>query len=198
MSIATDFGESSTTLLQPPQQTFRRRRVKGYAINTDDESYSSDCGEQPDPVARENIFSVLDDKSLTCVGDEDEEDYPSYPHAFVIHEHSKDVVCFSEMADGELSASNLPLPLYTEKITVPQDLSRGEQFLAAFTMYGELSSARTDDHFDVVFKRLQHEWTFIGGLVRSFMSFVPRQLLIHLFKARRSGCCRYSRIFDLA
>lgn len=175
MSIATDFGESSTTLLQPPQQAIiRRRRVKGYAINTDDESYSSDCGEQSDSMVRDNIFSLLDDKSLTCVGDEDEEDYPSHPHALVIHQHSKDVVCLSEMADGEMSASNLPLPLYTEKITVSPDLSRSEQLLAAFTMYGELSSARTDDHFDVVFKRLQHEWTFIGGLVCSFMTFVSR------------------------
>lgn len=40
------------------------------------------------------------------------------------------------------------------------------------TMYGELSSAETADHFEPIFRRLQQEWTFIGGLVRFFFSFV--------------------------
>jgi len=55
---------------------------------------------------------------------------------------------------------------------VPPNLSK---ILASMTMYGELSSAETADHFEPIFRRLQQEWTVIGGLVRFSLPFFQTQ-----------------------
>jgi len=160
--VASEFVRNLKSI-QSENQRIRRRRVRGYTIDTDEEPYSTDCDQSSSGRADKNKFSILDDTSFTYV--DDEEDEKIHPHALIIHEHSKDVICLSDLADGQLSASNLPLPMYTEKLTVLPDLSRGERMLAAFTIYGDLSMARSDDQFEPIFKRLQHEWTFIGGLL---------------------------------
>jgi len=142
-----------TQNLHSPQQSIRRR-IKGYAIDTDDEISSSPGGYQSDEQLR------CENASLTCVGDDDE--LCQHHHALIIHPYSKDVISFSTM---EAAASNLPLPLYTEKLTVPPDFSAGEKLLASCTLYGDLSVAKTDDDFDPVFRRLQQEWSQSGALV---------------------------------
>lgn len=141
-----------TQSLLPPQSI--RRRIKGYAIDTDDEVGSSDGGYLSDNNLRG------EDASLTCVGDEDE---------LVIHPYSKDIISFATM---KVVASNLPLPLYAEKVTVPPDFSAGEKLLASCTMYGDLSVAKTDDHFEPVYRRVQQEWNQSGALVRVLLKLV--------------------------
>jgi hypothetical protein len=61
------------------------------------------------------------------------------------------------------------LPSYTEKIEVDSPPSYVERALSSFTMYRELKEATLDSQFEAVFQRLQQEWTFVGGLVRTFL-----------------------------
>ncbi|KDR68662.1 hypothetical protein GALMADRAFT_230988 [Galerina marginata CBS 339.88] len=145
----------------PPAQSTIRRRIKGYAVNSDDDMCSTDGGEYiPDdrPLQDDNSYTN------TCVDDDDDE----YSKALVYRLGSSgEVISLSprEDEDGWLAFSPLPLPLYTEKLTVPRDLTRAERVLASMTMYAELAAAETEDDFEPVFRRLQHEWTFIGGLL---------------------------------
>ena len=139
-----------------------RRRIKGYAISTDDELYSSD-GEY---VPKE----CYEDNSLTCVGDEEPCCFSQHD-PLIIHPSPKDIVSFSSLME-EIAASNIPLPLYTEKIKVPPEFSRGQKWLASCTVYGDLTLAQTDDHFEQTFRRLQQEWSQNGALVRSCPNLV--------------------------
>ncbi|KAJ3505614.1 hypothetical protein NLJ89_g7326 [Agrocybe chaxingu] len=140
-------------------QTLRRRKVRGYVINSDD-GYSTE-GSFIAPPPRRRLLS--DDVAIV-------EEAPSYDedeHRLVVHSHPQDTISFADMAEG-LPASDLPLPLYTEKLVVPPDyshLTRGERVLVSFTLYGEMCTARTDAQFEPIFRRLQAEWTFIGGLL---------------------------------
>lgn len=147
-----------------------RRRIKGYAISTDDEIYSSDG----DCTTKERF----EESSQTCVGEEDPNlDFSL--HDLVIHPYPKDIVVLSSTADI-IAASNIPLPRYTEKIKVPPDFSRGQQLVASCTVYGDLSLARNDDHFEPVFRRLQQEWSQNGALVSS--STNRRSLILTFLK----------------
>lgn len=136
-----------------------RRRIKGYAISTDDELYSSD-GEYIPIVTKE----CYEDSSLTCVGDEEPCCF-SQQDPLIIHPSPKDILSFSSLMET-IAASNIPLPLYTEKIKVPSEFSLGQKWLASCTVYGDLTLAQTDDHFEHVFRRLQQEWSQNGALVR--------------------------------
>lgn len=65
------------------------------------------------------------------------------------------------------------LPRYTEKVVVPPELNRLERVLAAFTVYAELKTAQRESQFEDVFRRLQIEWTYVGGLVRRLLCICP-------------------------
>jgi len=163
-----DFGDPPGPILHP-YQNLRRRRVRGYIIDSEEEPYSTDESEiqekeQPLEGGHNSFSGLLDDD--TCVDDEDGHRGKGDPYSYP---GSGEIISITP-ADGEgwMACSDLPLPLYTEKITVPPNLSKPEKILASMTMYGELSSAETPDQFEPVFRRLQHEWTFIGGLVRLF------------------------------
>ena len=75
------------------------------------------------------------------------------------------------------------LPRYTEKVEVPPSLSRLERTLASFTTYKEMKEANMDSHFELVFARLQLEWTYMGGLVCRFrfISMFPNHGPLSLF-----------------
>lgn len=142
-----------------------RRRIKGYSISTDEELYSSD--EFMSRITMERY----EDSSLTCIGDQ-EPSCDFFQHdPLVFHPYAKDIVSLTSMAEN-IAASNVPLPLYTEKIKVPPDFSRGQQLLASCTVYGDLSLAQTVDHFEPIFRRLQQEWYQNGALVCSGFVFV--------------------------
>ncbi|KAF9524634.1 hypothetical protein CPB83DRAFT_886178 [Crepidotus variabilis] len=152
-SLRGELHSERTQLLQPPSTI--RRRIKGYAINTDDEIYSTDSECVPD------IKRLDEDKSITCVGDGDE----YFDDTLTIHAYPKDIIQLTTGPNGEIMASNVPLPMYTEKLTVPPDFIGPERFLASFTMYGELSVARTPEEFDSPIRRLQQEWGYNGAML---------------------------------
>jgi len=167
-SELVDFGDPPNPIPNP-YQNLRRRRVRGYTINSDEDPYSTDESEiqekqQPLEGGHNGFSGLLDDD--TCVDDEDGHRGKGHPYSYA---GSGEIISITPAdEEGWMACSDLPLPLYTEKITVPPNLSKPEKILASMTMYGELSSAETPDQFEPVFRRLQHEWTFIGGLVRLF------------------------------
>jgi len=180
--------EIDTPLTTPADEGLRKRikrkKIKGYFLNSDDENHSDSeesCSASSSTSSygpRSEKRPLISDTSMTCV--DDDEDY-EYTNSLIIRtESSGEVIRFVETDDEghEHSAkrtrgwlafmSDLRLPLYTEKIVVPPNLTKPEKVICTFTMYSEMAAACCDDDFAKVFGRLQHEWTFIGGLVRSF------------------------------
>ncbi|KAK7005795.1 hypothetical protein R3P38DRAFT_3039633 [Favolaschia claudopus] len=123
---------------QPPQPLRRRRRVRGYCVNSDEEpeSYS----ETDDDDERKPLF------------DDDEE--PPIPPTPV-------KISFNPI---EWIAASL-LPQYTERIEVPPESNFFERAISSFTFYGELKNAGCQDDFSMVFNRLQLEWTYTAGIL---------------------------------
>jgi len=180
-----DFGDPPNPIPHL-HQNLRRRRVRGYIINSEEESYSS--GSETHRLRDNNFSRLLDDD--TCVNDEDEHHDKEDPSStsLLYHPGSGEIIAITPAnGEGWTAYSDLPLPLYTEKITVPLNLTKPEKILASMTMYGELSSAETADHFAPIFRRLQQEWTFIGGLVCLF-SFFLNLTQLKSIPARRSCC----------
>ncbi|KAJ6521969.1 hypothetical protein DFH09DRAFT_1192127 [Mycena vulgaris] len=150
-SSSSSSSNDSETLAPPsitedrPQPIRRRRRVRGYCVNSDDEpeSYSEDDDDDTKPLLGGPLF--------------DEEDEPEPPSSPI-------KISFNPV--GWIAASLLPR--YTERIEVPPDpgLNFFERVVSSFTMYSEMKRARCDDEFEVIFSRLKLEWTAgIGILV---------------------------------
>lgn len=192
-----DFGDPPDPIPRP-DQNLRRRRVRGYTINSEEEPYSTDGSETQLLLqgGDNNFARLLDDD--TCVDDEDghHDKEDPYSTAVVYRPGSGEIIAITDDGEGWMACSDLPLPLYTEKITVPPNLSKVEKILSSMTMYGELSSAETADQFEPIFRRLQQEWTFIGGLVRFFFWFSRTQLNWNIL-ARRSRCVGYLLVLEI-
>lgn len=140
---------------QPPpitNQNLRRRPIRGYNIHSDDDYHSDD-----DHFTESK--PIFDDNSSTCNDDTLMESDDSEPISFPISHQQTSIerwIAFSI------------LPRYTEKVEIPPSLSLLERILASFTMYNDLKEASMDSQFELVFVRLQLEWTYIGGLVCQF------------------------------
>ncbi|RDB24425.1 hypothetical protein Hypma_008469 [Hypsizygus marmoreus] len=128
----------------------RRRRLRGYAIDSEDEVYSTD-----DDGAYDDEKPFVDDNSYH---DDDEEQDPCFDDLAAIRpQKGSDAWYYSIMPSM--------LPQYTETINVPSDMTWAERALSSFTMYSEMKAATLDSHFEQVFSRLQTEWTYVGGLL---------------------------------
>lgn len=158
----------------PPQLIRRRRRVRGYCVNSDDEpeSYSEDDDDDDDtkPLFGGPLF---------------EDDGPESPPSPI-------KISFNP---GEWIPASL-LPRYTERIEVPPDpgLNFFERVVSSFTVYSEMKYARCDDDFDKIFTRLQLEWTYTAGLV-------SLQLSHNVYVLTRAACGpgsgRHGRVLHL-
>ncbi|KAG6808686.1 hypothetical protein H0H92_003248 [Tricholoma furcatifolium] len=136
----------------------RRRRRRGYGVNSDDELYSTD-GDDEDSKAP--IFS---DGGSFC-GDEDDESTLRDEQGYLKEPHGIIRLPASRAAQWVQAIWPTVLPQYTERIEVPGDMSFVERILASFTTYSELKAARLDSQYEKVFTRLQLEWTYVGGLL---------------------------------
>lgn len=134
----------------PPQPIRRRRRVRGYCVNSDEEPES---------------FSETDDddtKPLLGGPSFDDDDYDEQ-----VHPPAPIKISFNPV--GWIAASLLPQ--YTERIEVPPDpgLNFFERAISSFTVYNEMKQARCNDDFDRVFTRLQIEWSYTAGIVSLYL-----------------------------
>jgi len=120
----------------------RRRRVRGYCVNSDEEPES--FSETDDD----------DDDSKPLLGG------PSFDEDEGVYTPSPIKISFNPV---EWFAASL-LPRYTERIeTPPPGLSFFERALCSFTVYNELKQAGCNDDFERVFTRLQLEWAWSAG-----------------------------------
>ena len=79
----------------------------------------------------------------------------------------------------------ITIPLRTdEEPVVTTTLPWYSRTFASLTIYGELSAARTPKEFALLRRRLQQEWSFIGGLVSRFsIRFINSRLIRHLVQS---------------
>ncbi|KAJ7693397.1 hypothetical protein B0H17DRAFT_932950, partial [Mycena rosella] len=137
-------SEPLTPPPMPEQPLRRRRRVRGYCVNSDEEpeSYSEDDEDETKPFL--GVPSFHDD-------DEDEAESPSPIKIWL----------------NPMGWAASLLPQYTERIEVPpdQDLNFFERAISSFTIYNEMKHARCDDDFERIFTRLQLEWTYTAGIL---------------------------------
>ncbi|KAF9548083.1 hypothetical protein CPC08DRAFT_823567 [Agrocybe pediades] len=162
------------------KRTRQKRKIKSYLLDSDEpisESEESCSGSSSSSsYVHFEKRPLISDTSQTCIGDDEDFDYAnslimrSGSSGEIIRfdeeQHIDEQEGFTRKGKGWLAfMSDLPLPLYTEKIVVPPNLTKPEKVICSFTMYSELASACCDDDFARVFGRLQHEWTFIGGLL---------------------------------
>jgi hypothetical protein len=169
-SNSTTSSSSSDTLNDPPspisevpqvaESGLRRRRIRGYAIFSDDEpmseEYISDDAEDSTTKVPPSRASV---DVCQKVGDHDELSSPS-AHSEVLAVYQREI----HLSDAEWFSASI-LPKHVQELKVPPSMNAAEEVLASFTSYRELKEAVGESHFEKVFYRLQQEWTYVGGLL---------------------------------
>ncbi|KAH9484615.1 hypothetical protein JR316_0004097 [Psilocybe cubensis] len=157
-SIATDDCLDEIPKPSTSAQQTLRRRIRGYIIDTDDENFDNSDGDYlPD------VPSYSDDQNGRIIGDRDEYAKATDLHPTLVS--NGEIISFESTEQTFVAFSDIPLPLYTEKVVFTPERNLVQRLLASLTMYGDLSTAANEDQFAAVFVRLQHEWTFIGGLL---------------------------------
>jgi hypothetical protein len=123
-----------------------RRRIRGYAVYSDEEPCSSgeDEEEPKPPLSFSHFTESCEEKELTHA--------PSGMSQVV------------RTVQTWIAASIIPL--HTKQIDVlpPYD-NPAERIVSTFTLYGELKKAHLASEYQPIFERLQKEWQYVGGLV---------------------------------
>ncbi|PCH34472.1 hypothetical protein WOLCODRAFT_135730 [Wolfiporia cocos MD-104 SS10] len=136
-------NETDNVLNQDGQQLRRRKRIKGYCIDSGDELGDSTASDSYPPTPRDEHFPPfrIDDES------ESGEDKMAEPS--------------SSSLGGWLSA--MSLPLHVDQISVHGSLSLAESIVDSFAPYRELQEATLDADYDKVLGRLLTEWYVVGA-----------------------------------
>ncbi|KAF8630696.1 hypothetical protein AX15_002770 [Amanita polypyramis BW_CC] len=152
---ASNLTSSSDTLNEPPSPTpplpqvaqsgLRRRRIRGYAILSDEE-----------PLSEEYTDDDADDQHKAPTVDIYNDDEES---SGVLVTYGREI----RISDAQWVAA-CELPQYVEDIKKPSMIFP-EQIIASFTVYREMKEAVLESHYEKVFTRLQQEWTYVGGLL---------------------------------
>ncbi|KAH9830513.1 uncharacterized protein C8Q71DRAFT_368996 [Rhodofomes roseus] len=127
----------------PPNGLRKRRRIRGYSLNTDEEDAASYSDASYTESPRDEYFSQVDDAEKST-HDTTMDETPHSMHSV----HTPDV-----------------LPRYSEHAD-PLRLSWGERMIDRFSPYTELYEAqRTEDYerFDKVLARLLTEWYVVAA-----------------------------------
>lgn len=133
----------------PPEDSshqLRRRRVKGYVLNSDDEAGPSSRESSCPPTPRDNYFPTLED----------------------VHKQEKfeeDAICV-EQSEGVWSLSApMSLPRYVDQISVQNTLSLAETIADMLGPYRDLQEATLDSDYEKILGRLLTEWYVVGASV---------------------------------
>ncbi|PFH45778.1 hypothetical protein AMATHDRAFT_71094 [Amanita thiersii Skay4041] len=172
-SPSSSSSSSSDTLRNPPATPpqvplipsglRKRRRIRGYALFSDEEPLSEDYISSRCPSDNEldlNVNEYTQDTIEVYCPPESLSD-PEEPNSGLQPPNHKHIIHLS--AARWFSPSLIPQ--YVQEIKVPPSMNRAERALASFTMYRELSEAVSESQYQAVFERLQMEWTYVGGLL---------------------------------
>lgn len=143
--VSVDFVSSEASGVK--RQELRRRSVRGYSVDTDDEGISNSCpndGDSDDYCFIEEDFSV---------------EIP------IESESIDDVIEVPLISAGTWLAASI-LPRYVDQVSIASTMSVAESTLSCITSYRELRDASLDTDFEKIRSSLQFEWCFVGGIVR--------------------------------
>ena len=109
--------------------------------------------------------------SPECSGDENWDDDEEWRPQDNTCDSQEDMNDFSAVDTTTTSFSDWIaasiLPRFTDQISVSSNMSVIESALDSFTTYRELREACLDSQFEQILARLQAEWYYVGGSVRS-------------------------------
>ncbi|KAI0931091.1 hypothetical protein AcW2_000050 [Taiwanofungus camphoratus] len=151
----------------PPEDSshqLRRRRVKGYVLNSDDEAGPSSRESSCPPTPHDNYFPTLED----------------------VHKQEKfeeDAICV-EQSEGVWSLfAPMSLPRYVDQISVQNTLSLAETIADMLGPYRDLQEATLDSDYEKILGRLLTEWYVVGasllalaGIDAAVFGFTPGSL----------------------
>ena len=168
----------------------RRRRIRGYALFSDEEPFSEEY--TSDDVDEDSKVPPLVDITDPLTLEDNLDHESSKPYSEILAISTREIY----LSDGEWFAAS-DLPQYTvgvEEVKIQPSLNFAEQIVASFTVYLEMKEAVLDSHYEKVFHRLQQEWTYVGGLVSLFSlppyPFHPLSIIILSACCPRRVCCQ--------
>lgn len=136
----------------------RRKKVKGYCINSeDDRSGESDC---PFSCSEAEDTQGCDTWEPPIPYDESSN---TYPDSLEIHTHTNGPSTISIILP-----SLLPTSYVSDNISVSSGISIASSTFDTLTYHRELREAQVDSDFDRVIVKLAHEWYYIGASVSTF------------------------------
>lgn len=141
----------------PPLGLRRRRKPKGYCINSEEEpSGESDyCSSEAEPditkTSESRNDSVLDDESL-----------PHHRDTIEIRSHTH-----APSTISIILPSLLPRAYVSDNVSVASGVSLASTAFDTFTYHRDLREAQVDSDFDRILARLIGEWYYTGASVSS-------------------------------
>ncbi|KAG5340695.1 hypothetical protein C0989_000738 [Termitomyces sp. Mn162] len=135
-----------------PAHIRRQRQRRGYRIDSDGESYADEEYNAKPPKFSDSEDNDFDESQFCNDNDQ-------------IRIHTLSTWGPREWIQSIWSSL---LPQYTARVEVPKDMRLVDRVLASFTTYNDLKN----EHYDMVFARLQMEWTYVGGLVGLLLTLV--------------------------
>ncbi|KII93001.1 hypothetical protein PLICRDRAFT_35169 [Plicaturopsis crispa FD-325 SS-3] len=151
-----DAQTGTSTLVDTPRPKLRRRKVKGYALCTDDELASSETDD-----------GFYDDHVPEKPPADDSEPRYREPWLHIEAEDDDGQITTIDYAPGggrvmAVMPSLLPLR-YSDQISVASSFSVAEWVLDAVSPYQHFKDAQVDSDWERILTRLQTEWYYIGG-----------------------------------
>jgi len=128
------------------RQKLKRRSVRGYSIDTDEDDVS-------------DARSSDDDFDDYCFIEEKFSTQPPFDSECV-----EDVIEVPPTPVGPWMAASL-LPRYVDQASIISTMSVAESTVSCITSYRELRDASVDTDFEKIRAAMQFEWCFVGGIV---------------------------------
>ncbi|KAI0066705.1 hypothetical protein BV25DRAFT_1878804 [Artomyces pyxidatus] len=156
-SSASEECQSSLPWAEEPPNQLRRRRVKGYCINSDDEtSGQSDVDDSTDLCTWE---SKADEEFEDSIYQENDTMFPQDTIYIQRRPNFISVILPSLLPLSTLNVS--------DTVSISSTVSIATSVFDTLTYHRELREAQLDSDFDAILGRLVHEWYFIGASLLS-------------------------------
>jgi len=138
---STDFDLPEVPPIE--QQKLRKRRIRGYSVDPDNEDMDEECSIEDDL----DDYCFIEEDTLLEPGDLDCAD---------------GVIEIPPKSIGPWLVASL-LPRYADQISVDSTMSIAESTVSRFSIYRELRDASLDEDFQKILKTMMTEWTFVGA-----------------------------------
>ena len=132
----------------------RKRRVRGYSVDPDNEDMDDECSIEDDF----DDFCFEDDPLLQDPTDLD---------------GANRFIGIPPISIGSWLVASL-LPRYADQVSVDSTMSIAESTVSRFSIYLELREASLDEDFEKIKASMMTEWTYVGACVSEVVGFCSR------------------------